>query len=91
MSIEAMDAFVSDQGRTGVLVVRYENIVENPKGEIGRLLEYIGLNEKVQPGSPADVIRSIETVEPAKFDLLIAPAHESAKHQFAQYMKLNGY
>ena len=46
MSIEAMDAFVADRGWTGVLVVRYENIVENPNREISRLLEYIGLTRK---------------------------------------------
>lgn len=91
MSIEAMDAFVADRGWTGVLVVRYENIVENPNREISRLLDYIGLDQKVEPRGPTNVIRSLETAVAAKFDSMIAPAHESAKRLFKQYMKFNGY
>jgi Sulfotransferase family len=91
MSIEAMDAFVAEHGWTGVLVVRYENIVDSPNDEMSRLLDFIGLDEKIESRGFANIIRSLETIEAAKFDLLIAHAHESAKQGFSRYMKLNGY
>ena len=70
MSIETMESFAAKHGRTGVVDVRYEKVVEDPVGEISRLLDFMGLGQEFSAQAVASVVEPRKSRAADQFDQL---------------------
>lgn len=91
MSIETMESFAAKHGRTGVMDVRYEKIVEDPVGEIRRLLDFMGLGQEFSAQAVASVIEPRKSRAADQFDPLSARADPAIRKRFIEIMGRLGY
>jgi len=91
MSIETMESFATKHGRTGVVDVRYEKVVEDPVGEIRRLLDFMGLGQEFSAQAVASVVEPRKSRAADQFDLLSTRADPAIRKRFIEVMGRLGY